>query len=138
MAMAEDDMLPPIFKRKSKKNLPIFGLTISSLIISLVVLANSSKGLVEIFTELILIGTFLVLVSYLFSSMAEVLVILKRKDEGWEKQITRAFVLSLPAFVFSVVAVYGAGMKVVFYGFLILIVGTPIYIWSKIKQSQVL
>ena len=138
MAMAEDDMLPPIFKRKSKKNLPIFGLTISSLIISLVVLANSSKGLVEIFTELILIGTFLVLVSYLFSSMAEVLIILKRKEEGWEKQITRAFILSLPAFVFSVVAVYGAGMKVVFYGFIILIVGTPIYIWSKIKQSQVL
>jgi APA family basic amino acid/polyamine antiporter len=136
LAMAEDGLLPPVFKRKSKKDLPIFGLLVSSVLVTVIVLANSSKGLVEMFTLLILVGTFLALVSYLFSSLAEVLIILKNKLQGWEKQTIRAFVLSLPAFAFSVLAVYGAGMKIVFYGFLILIVGMPIYIWSKIKQSK--
>ena len=81
-------------------------------------------------------GTFLALVAYLFSSLSEVLILIRQKPAGWEKQIMRAFILSLPAFAFSVIAVYGAGMKTVFYGFLVLILGVPIYVWSKIKQSQ--
>jgi APA family basic amino acid/polyamine antiporter len=136
LAMAEDDLLPPIFKRKSKRGLPIFGLITSSLLITTVVLTNSSKGLVAIFTLLILVGTFLALVAYLFSSLSEVLILIRQKPAGWEKQITRAFILSLPAFAFSVIAVYGAGMKIVFYGFLILILGMPIYVWSKIVQNR--
>ena len=136
LAMAEDDLLPPIFRKRSKKGLPIFGLVTSSLLITIIVLTNSSKGLVAIFTLLILVGTFLALVAYLFSSLSEVLILIRQKPAGWEKQIMRAFILSLPAFAFSVIAVYGAGMKTVFYGFLVLILGVPIYVWSKIKQSQ--
>ena len=136
LAMAEDHLLPPVFKRKSKRDLPIVGLVVSSVLITVIVLANSSKGLVEMFTLLILVGTFLALVAYLFSSLSEVLILIRQKPAGWEKQIMRAFILSLPAFAFSVIAVYGAGMKIVFYGFLILILGMPIYVWSKIVQNR--
>lgn len=136
MAMSEDDLLPPIFKKRSKRDFPVFSLIISSIIVTLVVIANSSRGLVEIFTMLILVGTFLTLISYLFSSMAEVLIIIKRKPDGWKKRAARAFLLSFPAFGFSIIAIYGAGMEIVFYGFLILVLGIPIYIWSKMKQSQ--
>ena len=136
LAMAEDHLLPPVFKRKSKRDLPLFGLIVSSLFVTIVVLANSSKGLVAIFTLLILVGTFLALVAYLFSSLAEVLILLRQKPLDWEKRTIRAFLLSLPAFAFSVTAVYGAGMKIVFYGFLILILGMPIYVWSKIEQNK--
>ncbi len=136
LAMAEDDLLPSIFKRRSKKNLPVFGLLVSSLLVTVIVLVNSSKGLVAIFTLLILVSTFLALVSYLFSSLAEVVILIKHKPTGWEKRIMKAFILSLPAFVFSVIAVYGAGAETVFSGFIILILGMPIYVWSKIKKSQ--
>jgi APA family basic amino acid/polyamine antiporter len=136
LAMSEDDLLPPIFKKKSKRDFPVVGLVVSSLIVSIVVIANSSKGLVEMFKLLIFVGTFLALISYLFSSLAEVLILIKTKHPGWEKRIMRAFFLSLPAFAFSAIAVYGAGMDIVFYGFLILILGMPIYVWSKIKHSQ--
>jgi APA family basic amino acid/polyamine antiporter len=136
LAMSEDDLLPPIFKKKSKRDFPVIGLVVSSLFVSIVVIANSSKGLVEMFTLLILVGTFLALISYLFSSLAEVLILIKSKPQGWEKRVMKAFVLSLPAFAFSAIAVYGAGMDIVFYGFLILILGMPIYVWSKIKKSQ--
>jgi basic amino acid/polyamine antiporter, APA family len=137
MAMAEDNLLPPVFKKKSKSGFPVVGLVISSIIVTIVVVANSSTGLVAMFTLLILVTTFLTLISYLFSSLSEVLILIKHKPKGWEKRILRAFVLSLPAFAFSVIAVYGAGTEIVFYGFLILILGMPFYVWSKIKQSDV-
>jgi basic amino acid/polyamine antiporter, APA family len=137
LAMAEDNLLPPLFKRKSKSNYPVVGLVISSIIVTIVVVANSSSGLVAMFTLLILVTTFLTLISYLFSSLAEVLILIKHKPPGWEKRIIRAFILGLTVFAFSVIAVYGAGMKIVFYGFIVLILGVPFYVWSKIKQNQI-
>ena len=135
-AMAKDVLLPPLFAKKSKNDLPVYALVISSVLVTVIVLANSTKGLVEIFTTLILVGTFLVLISYLFSSLSEVLILIKHKPEGWQRNIKKAFVLGMPAFLFSLVAVYGAGVEIVFYGFMILIIGTPIYIWSKVKMAQ--
>ena len=136
VAMADDDLLPPLFKIRSKRNFPIVSLIISSIIVTVIVLANSSRGLVEIFTLLILVGTFLSLISYLFSSMAEVLILIKRRPDNWKKRSLKAFLLSFPAFGFSIIAIYGAGMEIVYYGFLVLVLGIPLYIWSKIKQSQ--
>lgn len=134
-AMADDGLLPPLFRKKSKNDLPLYGLIISSIIITIVVIAYSSKGLVEIFKILILVGTFLSLISYLFSSMSEVLILIKYKPEGWNNRLVRAFLLGIPAFIFSLIAVYGAGVDIVYFGFIILMLGTPFYIWSKIKLA---
>jgi APA family basic amino acid/polyamine antiporter len=35
------------------------------------------------------------------------------------------------AFVFSIWALYGSGMEAVFWGFLVLVSGIPIYTWRK-------
>ena len=135
-AMAEDNLLPPIFKKLSKRDFPLYGMLISSFLITIIVLANQSKGLVEIFTMLILFGTFLTLITYLFSSMAEVLILIKAKESGWENKLLRAFLFSIPTFAFSLWAVYGSGMEIVFNGFIILMLGTPFYVWSKIEQNK--
>jgi len=137
LAMAEDNLFPPVFKKMSKREFPLFGLIISSILITIVVLANQSKGLVEIFTLLILLGTFLNLITYLFSSMAEVLILIKNKVSGWENKLIRTFILSIPVFAFSLWAIYGSGLEIVFNGFIILMVGVPFYVWAKIKQSKI-
>lgn len=136
LAMAEDNMFPSIFKRLSKRNFPVMGLVVSSAIITMVVLANQSKGLVELFKLLILLSTFLVLISYLFSSMAEVLILIKKKNAGWKRKLIPAFLISIPTFAFSLWAIYGSGLEIVFYGFIALMLGTPFYVWSKIQQSR--
>jgi len=136
-AMAEDDLMPPIFKKKSKRDFPLYGLLISSGIVTVIVIANFSRGLVELFTLLILIGTFLTLISYLFSSLSEVLILIRLKPEHWKLRAAKAFVLSLPAFAFSLWAVYGSGQEIVFYGFLILMLGLPMYVYSKMRKNKV-
>lgn len=137
MAMAKDSLFPPLFKKLSKRKFPVVGMLISSTLITVVVLANQTKGLVEIFKMLILMSTFLALITYLFSSMAEVMIILRNKDSGWQRAGVRTFFVSIPVFAFSLWAIYGSGMEIVFYGFLMLILGTPFYVWSKIKQGNI-
>jgi APA family basic amino acid/polyamine antiporter len=135
-AMAMDKMFPPIFARKNKKDFPVVALIISSIIVTLIVYSNFTKGLVGMFTFLILLGTFTNLIAYIFSSMAEVLILIKTKPEKWEKKVLRSFIVGVPAFIFSIWAIYGAGQDIVFYGFLALMAGMPFYVWSKIEQTN--
>ena len=43
----------------------------------------------------------------------------------------RASAISILAFVYSMFAIAGAGADTVFYGFLFLLAGLPIYVWLK-------
>jgi len=135
-AMAKDILLPPVFLKMSKRNFPLTGMVISSLIVTFIVFSNFTKGLVGMFTFLILLSTFTALIAYIFSSLAEVLILLKTKPEGWKKRILSAFIFSIPAFLFSIWEVYGSGREIVFYGFIALISGTPLYVWSKVEQTN--
>jgi APA family basic amino acid/polyamine antiporter len=135
-AMSRDMLFPSIFMKLSKRNFPLIGMVISSLIVTLIVFSNFTKGLVGMFTFLILLSTLCALIAYVFSSLAEVLILMKSKPEGWKKRIIRASIIGIPAFLFSLWAIYGSGEKIVFYGFIALISGVPLYIWSKIEQTN--
>ncbi len=137
-AMAKDNLLPPVFMKLSKRNFPVAGMVISSLIVTFIVFSNFTKGLVGMFTFLILLSTFTSLIAYVFSSMAEVLILIKTKPIDWKKRILGAFSLSIPAFGFSLWAIFGSGQEIVFYGFIALMLGTPFYVWSKIIKEEIL
>lgn len=136
-AMARDDMMPPVFKKESSNGYPIGSLIISSLIVTVIILMNFTRGLIELYTLLILVGTFLTLITYLFSSMAETLIVIKQKPEAWKRKAARAFLLGLPAFIFSVWAMFGSGQKIVFYGFILLILGIPFYVYARMRKNNV-
>ena len=48
---------------------------------------------------------------------------------GHSRPSGSAAVVSALAFVYSMFAIYGAGAETVFYGFLLLLAGLPIYVW---------
>ncbi len=134
MAVANAGMFPPFLGRKSKKDVPVTALIFSSIIVTITVLLNFSKGLADMFTFLILLSTLTILIPYLFSSLAEVLILGRNKPENWKKQILKSLLTGLPAFGFSLWAVYGSGSEIVFYGFLLLMAGIPFYVWAKIRN----
>lgn len=134
--MADDKFFPPVFNELSKRQFPLKGLIISSLLVSFFILSSQTGTLSQLFTKFILLSTFLNLITYLFSSMSEVLILIKQKNPGWKQKLIPAFVVSIPTFAFAVWAVYGSGMETVFFGFIALILGTPFYVYSKIAQVK--
>ena len=88
---------------------------------------NYTKGLVELFTFIILLATLAVLIPYVFCSLAGLLI----KDRRGAKATTGEAVLAVLAFVFSFFAIVGAGANVVFWGFLLLLAGLPVYVWVR-------
>ena len=136
MAAAKDKMFPRIFKKENKNGAPILGLVIGSMLSSFVMLLNFTDGLVEQFTFIVNLTVLTCLVPYLFVSAAYIIILIERKTHM--NSILKTFVLGLLGFLFSVWAIYGSGADVVFYGFLLLLLGIPFYAlmqWNKAKNK---
>jgi APA family basic amino acid/polyamine antiporter len=124
MAMASDRLLPIACARLSSRGVPAFSMVIGSLLASLLIVTNYSESLVDLFTFVILLATLSTLVPYVFCALAG--FILHRRDPRFQWSAGAAVISSL-AFGYSLFAIAGAGMDVVYYGFLLLMAGLPIY-----------
>jgi APA family basic amino acid/polyamine antiporter len=125
MAVADDGLFPRVFGRLSPRGTPAVAMIAAGVLGSLLVAMNYSRGLVELFTFITLLATLSTLVPYVFCSLA---VWLLPDDAGPRGAMT---IVSVLAFVYAMFAIVGAGAETVFYGFLLLLAGLPLYIWVR-------
>lgn len=134
-AIAKDKLFPPVFGKENKKGVPAPGIIISSILVSLLMAMNYTKGLVEQFKILILLSTLTVLVPYLFSAAAYMIMRLENKYLKPGARTAPAIVLASLAFLFSLWAVVGSGQQIVYWGFILLMAGIPFYVLILMKKK---
>lgn len=127
MAAAQDKLFPKIFGKINQHGSPTSGIILSSLLVSILMLLNYSKKLVDAFTFMMLLSTLSVLTPYLFSTASYAILSLRKK----EKNINGKLITALLAFCFSLWVIVGCGQEVVFYGFILLMAGIPFFVWLK-------
>jgi APA family basic amino acid/polyamine antiporter len=127
MAVAADGLFPSIFSRLGTRRTPVSGMIVAGVLGSALVAMNYSRGLVALFTFIILLSTLATLIPYAFCSLAVWLMPNQPRPTGL------AMVVSALAFVYAMVAIGGAGADTVFYGFLLLLAGLPVYIWVRLS-----
>jgi APA family basic amino acid/polyamine antiporter len=133
-AVAKDKLFPSIFLQQNKKGVPMAGVIIGSILVSIVMTMNYTKGLVEQFRFLILLSTLAVLVPYLFSAAAYITIRIQKKyfNGSWFQPL----VLGTIAFLYSLWAIAGAGQETVYWGFLLLMAGLQFYVWILWKNRR--
>lgn len=137
MATAKDDLFPDYFKRENKKGAPVNGFIVGGILSSIVMLMNYSEGLVDQFEFIVQLTVISSLLPYLFTAASYALIIIEKRlhTKSWVK----TFVLSALGFTYSLWAIYGSGSETVYYGFLLLLIGIPVYIymkWFKNKEHK--
>ncbi|HLG10734.1 MAG TPA: amino acid permease [Dehalococcoidia bacterium] len=138
MAAARDGLFPSVFSRLNSRGAPVVGLVVSSALASGLVLTNYTSGLVDAFTEILLLATLTTLVPYAFSSMAQLLLLVSDREAFSAKNFVRDAVIAAVAFAYTMWAIEGAGQEVVFKGFLLILAGTPVYVgmrWYQLRKS---
>lgn len=136
MAAAKDKMFPRIFKKENKNGVPYLGLIIGSVLSSVVLLIGMSDGLVDQFEFVVNLTVLTCLVPYLFVSASYIVVTIEKKLHL--NKFFKTFILGSLGFAYSLWAIYGSGADVVFYGFLLLLLGIPFYVlmqWNKSKNK---
>ena len=131
LGAARDRLFPPRFARLSKAGTPVFALVVSNLLASVLIAMNFTKGLVDQFVFIILLATLTTLVPYLFCALAELMIYVTTGRTIAGKGLAPVVALAVAGFFYSAWAIYGAGQEVVFYGFLLMMAGVPVYVWLK-------
>ncbi|MDU8884992.1 amino acid permease [Yeosuana sp. MJ-SS3] len=132
MATANDNMFPRVFKKENKNSAPYLGLIIGSILTSVVMLMNYTKGLVDQFSFIANLVVFTALIPYLFTAAAYIIVLIEKKLHL--NNAFKTFTLGTLGATYSIWAIFGAGPNTVFYGFLLLLAGIPFYVlmqWNK-------
>jgi APA family basic amino acid/polyamine antiporter len=140
MAAAEDGMFPAPFARvHGKRRTPVFGLVVSSILVTGLMLMNYTKGLLDAFEFVILLATLTTLVPYAFSAAAQAWLWLVEPESFKGKHLVRDTVVAVLAFAYSVWAIAGAGDDIVTKGFVLLLCGIPVYVgmrwWDRRKAT---
>lgn len=133
-AAARDGLFPKAFARMSARGTPAFALIFSSVLVSALMCMNYSKSLVEQFTFILLLATLNTLVPYLFCALSTIMICIRDPSRASEFERTTA-VLGVLGFIYSMWAIAGAGEQIVYWGFLLLMAGVPIYVWLQWRQA---
>ena len=136
MAAARDKLFPSMFKMVSGKGVPVIGLIIASVFASALVGINYSRGLVKMFSFIIMVSTLSCLLPYLFSSLSEIMLYLKKRKSHNKKTMITAVCISVPAFLYSLWAITGLEYEVILWGAVLLTAGIPVYAYIKINARR--
>jgi APA family basic amino acid/polyamine antiporter len=135
MAASRDKLFPPVFKKESARGVPLSGLLISSVLAMVLVGFNYTRGLVDMFSFIIKLATLSCLLPYLFSSLTELSLHLRKKKTLSRKELARVIVVSIPAFLYSLWAITGLDAEVLFWGIGLLALGLPVFLLQR-KSSK--
>ena len=137
LAAAEDGMFPAAFARvHGKRRTPVFGLVVSSVLVTGLMLMNYTKGLLGAFEFVILLATLTTLVPYAFSAAAQAWLWLVEPESFKAKHLIRDTTVAVLAFAYSVWAIAGAGDDIVTKGFVLMLAGVPVYVATRWWQKR--
>jgi len=127
-AAARDKLLPSKFLTLSDAGTPIFSFILAGSFVSFLLMLNYTKGLINAFIFFAMLSTLSTLIAYLFCAMAELKFL---KNDNPSKQRNTAIFLTFGTFLYAFFAIWGAGMEIVFYSFMLILVGMPMYAWMR-------
>jgi APA family basic amino acid/polyamine antiporter len=111
---AKDKIMPKFFGITNKYDAPVYGLILTGIIISVILVLNMHKTFVDAFNFVVLLSTIAFVIPYFLSAVSDIVLTQRRKERGkW-----MYYKIAVLAAIFSFWAIAGAGKDAVFYGLL--------------------
>lgn len=129
LAAAADRLAPGLFGRLNRYSAPLAGLVVSGALAAVITVMNFSGGeLVEVYTKLLLISTLTTLFPYVFTAGAQMKWLIVDRHKVPVAHFVRNLVITLIALAYGIFAIAGAGVDEVYWGFMIVLIGVPLFV----------
>jgi APA family basic amino acid/polyamine antiporter len=128
-AAARDRLFPGAFSRINRWGAPGFGLVVSSVLLTGLMLTNYNAGLVDRFSDMILLATLVTLVPYVYAAGAQLMLLATDRERFAGKRFATDVLVALLAFVYATWMIVGSGYQTIAWGFVLLVAGIPVYVW---------
>jgi APA family basic amino acid/polyamine antiporter len=136
MAAARDELFPTFFAKTTRSGAPVVGLIVSSVFITGLTVMNYNASLVDQFTFVVLLATLTTLIPYVFSAAAQLMLLVTDRAQFSVRQFAVHATIGGLALVYSIWMVAGSGYEVVYKGFLLLLLGIPVYVGMKYAAAR--
>lgn len=136
LAAARDGLFPKPFAKVGRSGAPNTALIISSIFVTILLATNFTRGLVGLFTFIILLATLTSLIPFVFAAAAQLIIFIREKKRFEGQRLTGASIVAVLAFLYSLWAVGGSGQETVYWGFLLLLAGIPVYVWIVWRRAK--
>lgn len=114
---------------------PHVALIVGTAVSSITLLLYFQKSLLGVFNFVVLLSVLTTLIPHLYAAAAELMLARRDPARYTPAERRRAQWVAPVAFAFVLYTVYGVGAQVVLYGFLLLLAGTPLYIWFATRDG---
>jgi len=116
---------------------PHVGLITGTAVASVMLLMYFVKTLLGVFEFIVLLSVLTTLLPHLFAAASELMLARRDPERYTPKERRRAHIVAPIAFVFVLYTMYGVGAEVVLWGFLVILSGTPLYVWFATRDGRV-
>lgn len=135
-AAGVDGVFPKFFGNIDEKTgTPVNSLVFGSILVNILLVMNFQKGMVDAFTFITILATLSYLPVYLLSVSAEMMLSFRGEKEFNFKIFIKKSILPLLAFVYVMWTIYGSGAETVMWGFILMLLGIPVYIYNYHKNK---
>ena len=136
-AAGEDGVFPKFFgKLHPKYGTPVNSLIIGSVLVNILLIMNYQKGMVSTFTFITILATLSFLPVYLLTVAAEIMLMFKNENNFTLNIFIKKSIVPLIAFVYTIWTIYGSGAETVMWGFILMLIGIPFYIYNYHKNIK--
>ncbi|NMM62877.1 amino acid permease [Clostridium sp. P21] len=136
-AAGEDRLFPKVFaKIHPKYNTPAAALIISGICANVVLVMNYVGTLRSAFDFMMLLATLAFLPAYTFTTAAEIVLLSKHSKDFNLWNFLKSSFITLIALAYSIYAIFGTGAETVMYGFLLLLIGIPVYVYMMLQNNK--
>lgn len=129
LALARDGTFPAWFGKTSAAGTPVRAHIVSSLLVSLLLLANSTRSMGNLFTFMALLSTAASLVAYLACALAALWL----QERGRLLASAALYGAAIIGAIYSIWALYGAGTEPAIWGAALLASGLPLYLLMRMN-----
>lgn len=135
-AAGEDGVFPKAFGKLSLKyGTPVNSLVIGSILVNILLIMNYQKSMVSAFTFITILATLTFLPVYLLTAAAEMMLLFKDERKLTLRVFIKKSFVPLLAFIYALWTIYGSGAETVMWGFILMLIGIPFYIYNYHKNK---
>ena len=137
MAAEFDGLAPKVFGKLNIKHAPSTGLIISgTLAAGILALSFSGGGLGDAVAQLVLVSAVATMVSYAFSAGAEIKWLALDRGKIPVAHFARKMTIAVLALVFTIFAFYGGGVQEIYWLWMLIVLGVPLYIYILWRRAN--
>ncbi len=137
LAASGDGLFPKAFGRvHGTRRTPVVGLVIAAALVTGLVFMNYNESLVNQFTFMLLLATLTTVVPYAFAAAAEITLMIREPERFAGGKLVRDTAVAILGFGYAVWAMYATGSEAIAKGYILLMLGIPIYLYLRWRRQR--